>query len=202
MLGKAFSSLEAPNKVYPLKKFHDFSKFLYSHYWIQFSSKQLLDRPFRKHLKLMNLVSTYGWDCRWIPGITSGTKMIFRALKPLINNFHSPRSSPSKHLSQLTFPKHRSWHRIFMLILKGVNSRTGSKNLADSSSTDRLVTRETGLSHLSFASCLKRSRTLRSQQSCGPYRFSASQVAVRVFKGQIHHSSVTSSPSQHRRKAW
>ena len=127
--------------------------------------------------------------------------MIFRALKPLINNFHSPRSSPSKRLSQLTFPKHRSWHRIFMLILKGVNSRTGSKNLADSSSTDRLVTGETGLSHLWFASCLKRSRTLCSQQSCGPYRFSASQVAVRVFKGQIHHSSVTSSPSQHRRKA-
>jgi len=53
-----------------------------------------------------------------------------------------------------------------MLILKGVNSLAGSKNLADSSSTDRLVTGETGLSHLSFASCLKRSRTLCSQQSC------------------------------------
>ena len=32
LLGKAFSSLEAPNKVYPFKKFQDFSKFLYSHY--------------------------------------------------------------------------------------------------------------------------------------------------------------------------
>ena len=37
-----------------------------------------------------------------------------------------------------------------MLTFNGVNNLTGSKNLADSCSTDRLVTGHPGLSHLSL----------------------------------------------------
>ena len=57
-----------------------------------------------------------------------------------MKDFHLTRASPSKLSSQLTFLMHRLWKRIFMLIVNGANRPIGSKILADSFSTDRLVT--------------------------------------------------------------